>query len=75
MIGYTDGDQIVFFEGEIKGKIVSPRGTGGFGWDQIFQPEGYDKTFGEMSLEEKNKISMRKQALTKLKAYLKETKK
>jgi non-canonical purine NTP pyrophosphatase (RdgB/HAM1 family) len=70
IIGYTNKNKIVFFEGEIKGKIVEPRGERGFGWDQIFQPDNYEKTFGEMSLKEKNKISMRKQALLKLKNYL-----
>lgn len=59
-----------FFEGEIKGKIVPPKGDNGFGWDPIFQPEGSDKTFGEMTLEEKNEFSMRKIALQKLKNYL-----
>jgi XTP/dITP diphosphohydrolase len=47
-----------------------PRGERGFGWDKIFKPKGYDKTLGEMSLDEKNKISMRKKALVKLKNYL-----
>ncbi len=70
VIGYSDGKETVFFEEEIKGKIVNPRGDTGFGWDPIFQPEGYDKTFAELGFEEKNKISMRKQALIKLKDYL-----
>ncbi len=69
MIGYINGDNIQYFTGEVKGKIVAPKGTG-FGWDPIFQPEGYDITFGEMNAEEKNKISMRKQALVKMKEYL-----
>ncbi|MBT3398068.1 non-canonical purine NTP pyrophosphatase [archaeon] len=69
VIGYTDGNGIKFFEGELRGKIVQPKGTG-FGWDPIFQPEGYDVTFGEMDMEEKNKISMRKKALIKLRDYL-----
>ncbi|MBT3297785.1 non-canonical purine NTP pyrophosphatase [archaeon] len=70
MIGYVNKGNIQYFSGEIKGKIVSPKGTG-FGWDPIFQPESYDLTFGEMNAEEKNKISMRKQALLKMKDYLK----
>ena len=69
IIGYAKGGEIHFFEGKITGKIVSPRGTG-FGWDPIFQPGGFSKTFGEMTSHEKNKISMRKAALTKLKDYL-----
>jgi inosine triphosphate pyrophosphatase len=59
-----------FFEGSIPGTIVSPRGDNGFGWDKIFQPDGFNKTFAEMTIEEKNEISMRKLAFQKLKDYL-----
>ena len=70
IIGYSDSNsEVQFFEGNIKGTIVSPRGEG-FGWDPIFQPEGYSKTFGELSAEEKNSISMRKIAIQKLKQHL-----
>jgi inosine triphosphate pyrophosphatase len=62
--------EIRFFEGVVKGKIVSPRGEMGFGWDVIFIPEGYDKTYAEMRTEEKNRISHRRKALDKLKKYL-----
>ena len=72
IIGYADTKNIIFFEGEIKGEIVKPRGETNFGWDPLFQPQGYNKTFAEMNFEEKNKISMRKQALIKLKNYLRE---
>src|SRR3989338_2600543 len=52
IIGYSNTQgEISFFEGNTKGIIVSPRGDGGFGCDPIFQPEGYEKTFGEMSAE------------------------
>ena len=71
-IGYTDGEKIKYFEGIIEGKIVLPRGENGFGWDSIFQPSDFSTTFAEMSLEEKNKISMRKIALDKLKEYIDE---
>lgn len=71
IIGYAKNkNSIVFFEGEIKGKIVKPRGNKGFGWDPIFQPNGSRKTFGEMTLEEKMKFSMRKIATKKLKKHL-----
>ncbi|KAL0433060.1 UNVERIFIED_CONTAM: Inosine triphosphate pyrophosphatase [Sesamum latifolium] len=43
--------------------IVPPRGPNDFGWDPIFQPDGYDKTYAEMAKEEKNKISHRYRAL------------
>ena len=70
IIGYAKDSQIEFFEGSIKGTIVSPRGRTGFGWDRIFKPKGYQETFSEMPKEEKNKISMRRLALNKLKQYL-----
>jgi len=70
IIGYIGKNgETKFFEGSIKGKIVSPRGAGGFGWDKIFMPDGFKKTFGEMTEYEKNKISMRKKALTKFAEY------
>ncbi len=70
-IGFTeDGKGLKVFIGEVKGQIVEPRGESNFGWDPIFQPEGYDKTFAEMSAEEKNAISHRFKALKKFKDFL-----
>lgn len=72
IVGYMDAKgRIKYFEGIVTGKIVKPRGKGGFGWDKIFLPDGHRKTFGQMPLEEKNKISMRKKAFEKLEKYLK----
>ncbi len=69
IIGFSDSlGNVSFFEGTLKGNIVSPRGEG-FGWAPIFQPEGSSKTFGEMTMEEKNKISMRKIAMEKLREH------
>jgi len=71
IIGYAKNPkEIYYFEGSVKGKIVSPRGKSGFGWDPIFQPEGFSKSFAELTPEEKNKISMRRIALNKLKEFL-----
>lgn len=70
IIGYSDGSNTSFFEGTLKGKIVLPRGENGFGWDAIFQPDGFEKTFAEMADEEKNSLSMRKLAFNELKKYL-----
>lgn len=71
IIGYASSpDDIHYFSGEIHGKIVPPRGKAGFGWDAIFQPDGHDKTFAEMSSSEKNAISMRKIAAKKLAEHL-----
>ena len=55
------------FRGEVYGTIIdAPRGENGFGYDPIFMPDGFDKTFGEMSDEEKNKISHRANAIEKV---------
>ena len=61
----------IFFSGVVEGKISNkPRGQNGFGYDPIFIPDGCTKTFAEMSLFEKNKISHRSIAIKKLKDYL-----
>jgi XTP/dITP diphosphohydrolase len=60
-----------FFEGTVEGTIRHERsGSGGFGYDPIFQPDGYHITFAEMSLEQKNSISHRARAMEKLMAFL-----
>jgi non-canonical purine NTP pyrophosphatase (RdgB/HAM1 family) len=70
IIGYINSERnIYFFEGSVSGTIVAPRGEG-FGWDPIFQPRGYSRTFGELTFEEKNAISMRRMAIEKLKEHL-----
>ena len=61
-----NGEVIETFEGEVKGTItLAPRGNGGFGYDPVFQPDGYDQTFGELPQEVKNKISHRANAFKK----------
>ena len=74
VIGLSLNNEIRFFEGSINGRIVESRGENGFGWDKIFIPNGYEKTFAEMNYEEKNNISHRKLAFEKLKEYFDETK-
>jgi inosine triphosphate pyrophosphatase len=70
IIGYADpGANLHFFEGVIAGRIVPPRGDQGFGWDRIFQPDGWQRTFAEMSLTEKNTCSMRRLALEKFRQF------
>ena len=65
-----DNHHIIFL-GKINGSVsITPKGTNGFGYDSIFIPENHTKTFAEMKLEEKNTISHRKIATTKLKSFL-----
>jgi len=65
------GQDMLTFTGQTQGIITpEPRGEFGFGWDSIFQPDGYAVTYGEMPREAKMQISMRTRALDKLKAYL-----
>ncbi len=70
MIGLVYGGNISFFESEVEGEIVKPKGENGFGWDPVFKPTDSSKTFGEMQPEEKEKYNMRVKALLKLKKYL-----
>jgi len=69
-----DSKTIKYFKGEVKGRIVPVRVKSGFGWDDIFVPSGYTQTYTQMGKEEKNKISMRTIALTKLKEFLNQEK-
>jgi non-canonical purine NTP pyrophosphatase (RdgB/HAM1 family) len=69
IIGYSDGKELLFFEGTIDGNIVAPRAESDFGFDPIFVPLGQDKTFAEMGTSEKNKISHRRKATLKFKEY------
>ena len=69
--GCTSIKQIHQFEGIVNGEIIQERRGGeGFGYDPIFQPEGYNKTFAELGMEIKNHISHRARATQKLADYL-----
>ena len=71
-IGEEMGERLQLFEGIVNGSIIKERRGGeGFGYDPIFQPEGYDKTFAELGNEVKNHISHRARAVQKLANYLK----
>lgn len=62
-----------YFDGVCDGHIIAEkRGDSGFGYDPIFVPEGFDKTFGELPLEVKNEISHRGKAMKKMVAFLKQ---
>lgn len=68
VLAWPDGHDEVF-EGQMKGRIVWPmRGDQGHGYDPIFQPDGYQETFGQMDRWEKNKISHRAAAFNQLMA-------
>ncbi len=55
------------FRGEVYGTIINePRGTNGFGYDPVFMPDGFDKTFAQLTRKEKNKISHRARAVEKV---------
>ncbi|MEL6060267.1 MULTISPECIES: RdgB/HAM1 family non-canonical purine NTP pyrophosphatase [unclassified Methylobacterium] len=55
VLAWPDG-HTELFEGRVFGDLVEPRGSAGFGYDPIFRPEGHDRTFGEMSAEEKHGV-------------------
>ena len=60
-----------FFEGCVDGTIVrQPQGTDGFGYDPVFLPEGFDRTFAQMTLEEKGRISHRARAVQAMLGFL-----
>ncbi|KAG0166040.1 nucleoside triphosphate pyrophosphohydrolase ham1 [Apophysomyces sp. BC1034] len=64
------GHEPIVFEGITPGKIVPPRGSAAFGWDAVFQPDGFDQTYAELPKDVKNTISHRYRALEKVKDYL-----
>lgn len=70
-IGYYDGVEFSLFCGRTDGSIADvPRGTGGFGWDSLFVPDGYAETFAELATEQKTAFSMRTEAAQQLKQFL-----
>ena len=72
VVSLVQQNQQYFFEGVINGTITQkPSGVSGFGYDPIFVPDGYDITFAEMSMAQKNEISHRAQAMRKLISFLK----
>ncbi|MGY0040126.1 non-canonical purine NTP diphosphatase [Pedobacter sp. NJ-S-72] len=73
VISLIQNGEEFLFEGVINGTIRASRtGVNGFGYDPVFQPDGYEETFAEMDMEQKNKISHRAIAMRKLIAFLKE---
>jgi XTP/dITP diphosphohydrolase len=66
-VAYCDGDRVETFDGAVEGRIVAPRGDGGFGYDPIFEHDG--RTFAERSPAEKNAVSHRGRALDAFAAW------
>lgn len=72
VIALIENGEVRYFEGKIEGRIAEhPQGNEGFGYDPVFIPNGFEKSFAELGLEEKNKISHRALAVQELVAYLK----
>lgn len=70
---YAPGETCVTFRGTVEGRIANQAlGDGGFGYDPIFIPDGEDRSFAQMTLDEKNQRSHRAQALQDCMLYLKE---
>ncbi len=68
---YIEGQEEHYFEGIVRGTIIAEkRGTEGFGYDPIFVPEGYEKTFAELGAEIKNQISHRAIAVQKFSQFM-----
>lgn len=71
VIAYVDGEVERTFEGVVEGKVIfQPRGSGGFGYDPLFVPDGFDLTYAEMPRELKNRISHRARAMQKFIEFL-----
>ena len=64
------GKEPQIFVGKCDGKIVEPRGENMFGWDPVFQPDGFEGTYAQIPSEEKNKISHRGNALKLVTKFL-----
>ena len=74
VISLLQGGKELLFEGIVEGRIIDREaGHEGFGYDPLFVPDGYTKTFAEMTTEEKNAVSHRARAVRKLAAYLHST--
>ena len=70
-VAACDGDTVEVLIGETPGRLtLAPRGTGGFGWDAIFQPDGSDRTFAQMGRTERERFSMRRRAVEQLRPWI-----
>ena len=75
VITWVSGDETLQFEGIVNGHILyAPQGKRGFGYDPVFMPEGENRSFAEMSIDEKNQISHRGRALEKFMEFIRNSK-
>ncbi|MDX1532358.1 MAG: RdgB/HAM1 family non-canonical purine NTP pyrophosphatase [Rhodothermales bacterium] len=73
VLAFAESGRVETFDGVCAGRIThEERGSGGFGYDALFEPDGETRTFAEMPVEEKNRISHRARALARFAAYLRE---
>jgi len=71
MVVAREGEALAHFDGSVEGRIIDElRGRGGFGYDPLFVPEGYDLTFAELGADVKNQLSHRARALAKAAEWL-----
>ena len=71
VLAFNDGTSVRLFEGICRGRLLTEeRGTRGFGYDALFVPEGYERTFAELPPDEKNRISHRGRALESFVTFL-----
>lgn len=71
VVALLRGGEELLFEGIVEGRIIEcERGCEGFGYDPLFVPDGFDRTFAEMSADEKNAVSHRARAVRRLADYL-----
>jgi len=71
IVKYRNNKQVKYFAGKVGGTILTEKhGSEGFGYDPVFMPDGYDKSFAELGAEIKNRISHRAKAVKELVEYL-----
>ncbi len=71
VVAFVDRGVEMLFEGSVEGRIMEhPRGTNGFGYDPVFLPEGFERSYAELTAEEKNGISHRARAIRKFIDFL-----
>lgn len=69
--GFCDGTDVKFFEGSMEGNVAeNPKGDNSFGWAPVFIPDGYTKTYAELTHDEQAKVAMRVKALNKFKEFI-----